>query len=462
MRALVVVTALALASCSFTTASGFVECNTDADCGAGFACVKTYCLPLPDGCSRHAGVFNQANRIPLLAVQPMSSPQGDGGIVTDESEVQALRAMSLAVEEVNEREGLKGRKYGLFFCDSNDDKNRGAEQAGWLVKNVGVPAILSSGTGLTNTIATQADRVAAQAMIISPTATGTSLVSLFQSDKNVWRVAPDDSQQAKVLANEVAQATAGNVNLKVVIAHVHSDYGNDFQVALRGELTMRGRQVEAVQFSGGLNPTDALAVVNTIAAKSPVATVLIGFAPDVVSIITLASSNPTLRRSAGHLWFFSDSAKDPAILTPVTGPELEGRLGTAPAQGAGAAFGSFSDSFLVRYGIRPDSYSFTSHAFDAAWLTLVATAWAAQNNGGVTGARMREGMAQLSGTGTPTQLLDTNWSALSNAMLEGRAVNVEGSSGPLDFNLDTGTPSAPYEVWQVLDGGLSTVRLVTP
>jgi branched-chain amino acid transport system substrate-binding protein len=462
MRALVILAGLSLASCSFTTASGFVECNTDVDCGAGMACVKTYCLPLPEGCRRQAGVFDQANRIPLLSVQPKSTAQEDGGIGTDESEAQGLNAISLAVEQANAFEGLKGRKYGLFFCDTGDDNTRGATQAGWMVKNVSVPVIIASGSGLTNTIASQADRVAAQSMIISPTATSASLVALFKSDGNVWRVAPDDTQQAAVLANEVAQATAGNVNLKVIIAHETSVYGTAFEPALRTELEKRGRQVESVPFDKGLDRSTALTKVNAIASKSPVATVLIAFPPDLVAIISEAANNSSLNRASGHKWFFADASKDPNIITPATRAELEGRIGTAPAQGAGAAFGSFSDLFNERFGIRPDTFSFTSHAYDATWLTLAATAWAAQNNGGITGARMREGMAQLSTSGAPLKLLPSSWTELSNDMLAGTAVNVEGSSGPLDYNLETGTPSSPYEVWQVLDGGITTVRLVTP
>ena len=41
-----------LASCSFTTAGSFKECNSDSDCGSATACSKGYCLTLPEGCKR--------------------------------------------------------------------------------------------------------------------------------------------------------------------------------------------------------------------------------------------------------------------------------------------------------------------------------------------------------------------------------------------------------------------------
>lgn len=465
MRALWVLAAslATFAACSFTTASGFDECASDVDCGAGMACVKKTCLPLPDGCRRHAGAFDKADRVPLVAIQPRTISLDDGGTSTDESEVQGLNAMTLALEEANKFDGLKGRQFGLFACDSHDDDERGAAQAGWMVKNVGAPAILASGSGLTQNVASQPDRVAAKSFIISPTATSASLVPLFKSDGNVWRVAPDDTQQAAVLAGEIAQATAGNVNLKVVIAYETSVYGSAFEPALRDELTKRGRLPTSKPFDKKLDPQRALTLVNTIANESPVATVLVAFPQDVIAIVSEAANNVKLQRANGHQWFLSDAAKDPVIVTPATASELETSLGTAPAQGAGAAFGSFSDAFFSRFGVRPDTFSFTSHAYDAMWLTMASTAWASQNGGGITGERMREGMARVSEAGQPPlRLLGSNWTELSTSMSSGVAVNVEGSSGALDYNLDAGTPASPYEVWQVLDGGLTTVRLVNP
>jgi branched-chain amino acid transport system substrate-binding protein len=452
-----------LTGCSFTAGSGFTECATDVDCGPGMACVKNFCLPLPDGCRREAGVFNKAERIPLLSVQPKTFVTADGGATSDESEVQALRAVSLAVEEANTFGGLKGRPFGLFFCDTFDDNERGASQAGWMVKNAGVPAIITSGSGLTTHVANQGDRLSAQAMVISNSATSASLVALYKSDGNVWRVAPDDTQQAKVLAGEVAEATADTTNLKVVIVYESSVYGASFEPALRDELTRRGRLPAAVRFDRGLDQAAAVSRITEVENESPVASIIIGFPQDVVTLVAEGARRPKLRRANGHRWFLADAAKDPIIVTPETRTELEATVGTAPAQGAGAAFGSFSDAFFTRFGVRPDVYSFTSHAYDAAWLTMGAAAWASQNGGSITGPRMKEGMARVSQPGAPPlRLLASNWTELSTSLSAGNAVNVEGSSGALDFNLDAGTPSSPYEVWQVVDGGITTVRLVTP
>jgi branched-chain amino acid transport system substrate-binding protein len=61
------------------------------------------------------------------------------------------------------------------------------------------------------------------------------------------------------------------------------------------------------------------------------------------------------------------------------------------------------------------------------------------------------------------QLKSTGWRDASAALAAGRSINVDGASGQLDFDLDAGAPSSPYEVWQVTDGGsFTTVGLVNP
>jgi branched-chain amino acid transport system substrate-binding protein len=72
-------------------------------------------------------------------------------------------------------------------------------------------------------------------------------------------------------------------------------------------------------------------------------------------------------------------------------------------------------------------------------------------------------MAKLASSAPPfTPLRSDKWSELSDALAKGNATNVEGASGPLDFNLEIGAPYGPYEIWQVADGGIRTVRQVNP
>lgn len=477
-RTLVFVVGLGLgalaASCSFTTASGFNECTVDTDCAASSVCVKQYCLPMPAGCQRAEGSFDKADRIPLATIVTLTNP--DGGPI--ERETYRLNALKLALSEANKFGGLKNSPYALIACNSPADDTSIQSVTAWLVQNLAVPAIVVSRSGPLRAASAEPNRLDAGTFLISANATSASLVGTFQRDGNVWRVAPPDTLQARVLRELIAQALlappdpdagvvdggpsdAGSGSLTVAIVNESTDYGGGLQLALNDELTQAGFTVKTIPYDAPLTPATATSVVSSLATAAPAATIVIGFPPDVVQVVGGARAYPVLQVANGHRWFFTDSAKDPAILTPATTSELQGLTGTTPAQGVGTAFHTFRDAFSARYGVDPSAYSFTAHNYDAMWLTLASTAWA-QHGGAVTGPAMREGMLNVSSSGMTTQLVGAKWSEVSASLLAGMPINADGSSGELQFDPDAGAPSGPYDVWTVGDAGITTVRSVTP
>ena len=218
-----------------------------------------------------------------------------------------------------------------------------------------------------------------------------------------------------------------------------------------------GRPFPVDDLAGAITP-----IINGLSNASPKATVLIAFPPEARALITRAKTFPALTRAGGHRWYLTDAVKDPALLTPETLTELDQAIGTAPAQGAGNAFPAFRDSFRTRYGIDPNTFSFTSHSYDAMWLVMLATA-AAQSSSSFAGPALGQGMGKLSNTAQqPIPLRADKWTEASNLLLEGKSINAEGSSGALDFDPGAGVPAAPYEVWQVSDGGIRVLRLTNP
>ncbi len=453
-----------LVSCSFTTAGSFVECKNDVDCGTVAACNKGYCLALPAGCRRElAGgkveAFGQGDRIPIAALLPLT----ENG-AADNSELQGLNAMRLAVSEVNDRNGLKNRSFGLFVCDTGRVDETTRTQAAWMIDNLQVPAILTSGSGQTQTVAKLPTRLDAGTMIMSATATSPSLIPTFQNEGNVWRVSPPDTLQARALANVIKAdfPDAGGVLVDVVFEE--TDYGGGFGQPMADALLALGFTTSRLPFK----PNDANAqtmVITGLSNNPPRATVLIAFPSDVRELVTRARSFPVLTRAGGHRWYLTDATKDPAVLlgedggSSVTMTELDLAIGTAPAQGAGGAFPAFRDSFRIRYGFDPNSFSYTSQSYDAMWLVMLASASAQSGPGELTGPKLGQGMTRLSAPGASIPLRLDKWTETSNILLQGLSINAEGTSGPLDFDPRTGVPAAPYEVWQVSDGGIRVLRL---
>ncbi len=449
----------AAASCSFTTATGFTECTADSQCGASRACRDGYCLPLPERCVRTEGAFDKGDRIPLVALLPLTETP-DGG-ARDESELQGLNAMSLAVFEANDREGLKGRRFALYSCNTGRSRDVLQQQLRWFVNELQVPAVITSGSGQTIAAAAEPSRADAGLMIMSATATSPELVEVYRRDFTVWRVAPPDTQQALVI-EQLFRADAAYMGAqRIGVLYDDSAYGQGLAAATQERLALLGRSTRLVQFPVPL--TDPAGIISQLESFAPQATVLVAFAPEVRTLIAEAATRPALTRANGHRWLLTDSSKDPSIIDAATGPQLADALGTAPAQGAGSSFSVFRDRFISRYGADPNNYSFTSHSYDGMYLVMLSAAWASGGGGPISGPRMNDGMRKLTGGARSYRLLGVDWVGASSDLASGQAIDAEGSSGRLDFDYDAGAPKSPYEVWRILpDGGFTTAGIVTP
>ncbi len=157
------------------------------------------------------------------------------------------------------------------------------------------------------------------------------------------------------------------------------------------------------------------------------------------------------------------AGKDPVIIDAVTRSELLNTIGTTPSQASGINYQFFKGQFQAKFNTDPENYSFIPHGYDAMYVVMLAAAWASQTPAGVTGATMAEGMTKLSAMGTTAIPLNaTTWSEASNKLSSGTAIDIDGTSGSLNFDLATGAPPAPYDVWQALDGGFRINQTLNP
>lgn len=458
---------LVFAACTLINGSGFEECQTDLECGGSKVCVSRYCLPTPPDCRRAAGNFGVPNAIRLAALLPLSDV--DGGVI-DQSEVAGLNAIELAVEDVNTSGGVDGRPFSLTVCNTRGATETLAAQVSFVVGELKVPAFFTSGSDHTLLATEHPARMDAGTLVMSATATTEQLIGVYQRQGVPWRVAPPDSLQVRVMARVIADDPGLSQARTIALLYEDSSYGSGLASALRERLNApaSGKRAEIIDYPGRgkAGPKEVLALQTFHGALTATQrlTVFIGFPPDIRTVVNGTRTTATLSYSSGHRFLFSDSAKDPTIITPQTLPELSGSFGTAPAQGVGTAFDDFRSRYRRRFEIDPNDFAYTSHSYDAAFAVMYSAAWAAREQGSITGPRMIEGMSKLSSaTGSPYRVRQDTWRNASSALLGGRAINLEGASGPLDFDLDAGAPSSPYEVWQVTDAGtLTTVRLVTP
>lgn len=462
MRALFLTGVLSVLAtgCSFTTAAGLEQCETSEDCGQDQVCTERFCLPLPPGCGKRYG-SEDANAIQFGALVPLSTSTEPGAPV-DASDEQALNAMLLALEEVNQR-GVGGKPIALHFCDTAGDKERTKRQAAWLVGAKKVAAVLTGGSS--QTLSAALVTVPQNVLTMSYSASSPELTSLPDTNGGavglVWRTAPSDAIQGRVIANLLRTDTTrfGTVK-KVGILYVDDPYGQGIYNIISERLNTTAPTVANEGFSYA-RQGEIRSVLARLDAYDPDITVLMGFADDAARILKEASTFTNLKRApdGNHRWFFSDSVKDATLLTDaLVSAQAQGFYGTAPAQGAGQAFSTFSSRFNGKYQKNPAEYAYTSNAYDAMYLLALSAAWSQGTAQAVTGVKMAEGLTHVSSgtSSTTTQLTSSNFTYLAAELAAGRSVNVEGASGRLDFDA-AGEAPAPVELWQVQDSRFVTI-----
>jgi branched-chain amino acid transport system substrate-binding protein len=471
MRALGLMTCgtLLLAGCSFTAAGGLTECETSADCDSNQVCNAGFCLPQPAGCGDVFGPTSEADAIPLGAALPLTNSDGP-----DESEIQALNSIKLAIEEVNQREGINGRSFILYVCDTRSDKDRAREQAEWLVKEKDVPVVFTSGSA--QTIAAASATISAGALLMTHTATSADIATLPDKPQGsmvglVWRTAPSDTLQGRIIGDllkgtiTVADGTAPFSGVDhVALAYVDDPYGQGLSAAVARRLTAPTR-LDTAKYNRNGDVTPAVTLIN---ALPPDISVMVGFSEDNAKIVSQLAS----RGRTGLKWFFTDASKDPGLFTSLgaNSGQVKDAYGTAPAQARDDdVYRQFDLRFRAAYNLSPGQFSFTAHAYDAMYLVALGTAYAAGGDAAnpqpITGIRIAEGLTRMTpgagGTAPAFALGFSDFIRARDAMRTGTVINVKGASGELDFDASGEAPSE-YELWKVVNGAFTTVQLINP
>jgi branched-chain amino acid transport system substrate-binding protein len=451
-----------LAGCSFTTASGLSECESSADCKENQVCTNNFCLPQPAGCGESYGDL-APDAVQIGAVLPISLSATNPGLGRDESEVQGLNAIKLALKEINDpSRGTAGKRISLHVCDTAGDANRAALQTDWLVNEKKIVALLTAGSS--QTLAAAAVTLPRGVLTMSSSATSPELTTREEKGKPglLWRTAPSDAIQGKVIANLLLNDPEFSTVQRVGILYLDDAYGQGLFNVLTEQLQGR-RMFEGAQYARKVESVDV--PLSKVDAFDPDVTVIVGFEDDVKKFIRRAATSSThMKASVGHRWFFSDSAKDPALLADAEVlAQIKGAYGTAPAQGAGQAFSSFRSRFITENpNTDPSNFSFTSHSYDSMYLFGLAVAYSQGTSNSVTGIKMAEGLTKVS-SGPVIQMTSSNFTQAAGELAAGRTIDVEGASGSLLFD-EAGEAPSPIELWQVqVEGsGFRSIRNVPP
>lgn len=446
---------LCASGCSFTTASGFEECLSDADCPEARVCREGYCVvnPVPEGCGQRYGA-EATDAILVGAALPITV-----GSATDESEVQGLNAVRLALDEVNQRQGVAGRGFALEVCDTGGDTERLKLQVAYLA-DLGAIAVMTSGS--TATLTAAPILVPRDVLLMSATATSPELTAY--PDRNggpvglVWRTAPSDALQGRVIATFIKEDASHASVQRVAVIYQDDPYGQGLSAVLLEQLQTKTAQGFLFKRGG-----DVSSAVSQAAAFDPDLTLVIAFPDDARKIVNLAQSHPSLKLAGGNRWFFGDAAKDPSLLAVETPSELQLAWGASPAQGAGTEFNNFRGRFQSIHEVDPWLFSYTAHSYDAFYLIALAASGAAgeDGTGALSGSRLAEALTRMS-SGMTFRLTPDQLTGAKAALAAGQSIDVDGASGTLQFDPSTGEAPSKIELWQIDNGEIVSRELRDP
>lgn len=485
MRGWAIASVLALvgstAACSL--ALDFLQCRNNSDCinemGTELICRDNECIVPPDpatvACSQaaecvdalgenHVCRTDEGNCAALVSDQcptvivPDGADPGDlvwiGAIQATSSPfdivgVPLQNAVRLAVSDFNMVADVGGKKVGLILCDSQGSADTARTAADHIIA-AGAQAIVGP-TFSEEVISVAESAVAESVFVISPTASNKSITGLNDQGL-VWRTISSDIHQAAALVDLVAELDPDPA--KVVLFVKNDLYGNGILEDITQPLAVRlppGGLVtlkysDPSKFSSNEDLLSEYgARIGTAIQAQPDTIVVIG-TTEARELILFYLDNwadmeplPTLPRfivTHGGVAVMEDIVN--AVSESFRPTLMQNVLGVAPIIQDENNF----DAYNIRYKIRfndEEALTISSLSYDATMVALLGMAGAGGSGTGADIAAQMPRLADPAGAGISFGGAGVKFISDAVGVLEsGANVDLQGVSGALDFNLETG------------------------
>jgi branched-chain amino acid transport system substrate-binding protein len=351
-------------------------------------------------------------------------------------------SVTLALKDINAAGGVNGKPVSQVGADEGTNQPSLVSQSTNTLLQDNVDAIIgAAATG--DTLAVINKITGAHVVECSPSNTG-AVLTTYPDHGYYFRTAPPDGLQSKALGNLIVSQGHSNVEL----VGQATDYGKGFLNGLRTALTGAGATV-AGEVTYDPNATTFTAEASKIKADQPDAVVIIGYeeTASVIKSMIQAGIGPKNMpiyvadgAQSSTLWKSVDP-KNPAV--------LEGVGGTAPSASPGNGTKSFPEAFKAAYPNVDAIYS--AQAYDCTVIIALAADEAHSN----APTDFVKHMNDVTENGTAC----TSYSQCANLLKQGKNINYNGASGPLDFT-SVGEPSVgTYDVWKFNNKGeVTTIR----
>lgn len=378
----------------------------------------------------------------------------DRSVTTHQAREDAIR---LAVTQVNEGGGLRGRDFGLVLCnvaedsayDSRSRAEAAVDSAHYLADAIGAVAIVGPSAS-TDALAVYSSLAGRDVLVISPSATSSALTDVEgkptdEAPGRFWRTTAPDNLQGEAIAIYLGQSGVKDLT----IVYEQGAYGEGLASVVESSFTGSGGHVTATSFAS-TSARDA-AVVGAGKGAAPWVLFVSSQTADSAAFLNAAATSSGY---AAKNLFLTDAAANADLLANIKGavtlfPRVRGSRFAAPA---GAVYEQFRASFKAAYQREANDFSYVAHAYDASWLTFYGSARSDGQEGVLHGLGIARGLRRVS-QGIPVDIVPLTWGDVGKELSLGGSVDVTGASGNLDFDPLTEETTSPVEVWRIAKNG---------
>lgn len=326
--------------------------------------------------------------------------------------------VKLAIQDVNAAGGVLGKPVKEFTADEGDGTPDIASPDTDKLLNDNVDVIV--GAAASGVSLSVIDKITG-AGVMEISGSNTSPAFDNYPDKGLYfRTAPSDALQGLVLGNLITQDGFSNV---AILARQDS-YGEGLAAQLAKTIQQKGGTV-ALKELYSADATEFTAEANKVAAAKPDAVVLISFseATKIIPALIAAGVGP---QDVQTYFVDGDTADYSKDFPPGTLTGVKATFPTPPALG-----NSFKKR-LLQINPKLTDFTYGPQVYDA----VILSALAATAAGSVNGKDIASKMTDVSEGGAKC----TSYKACVALLKQGKDIDYEGVSGPVDFN-SNGSPS---------------------
>ena len=351
------------------------------------------------------------------------------------------RAFNLAIEEINDAGGvLGGREITTANRDTEGSPSRAAQKFRTMINQEGIVGLVgpySSGIGTTLAPIARDNQVIEISNGNTSPALATAGVNESNGVKYYGRTAPNDVQQALVVArvlNQIVEAETAS------FLYVDNPYGQGLAEA--ASESFDGETLNMVAYSQQTG--DYTSTLDSVFDGDP----------DAVGTVMYPGNGRTILQQwdqggYGGQWVGAEAILAPELLSDLA-DAVEGMYITSPQT-------ADSQTFQEGMGGGGNITQFAPHAYDATYLMNLAMHQAGEASG--TGIAENIRSVSRPNSDSDTAVGVGEFAAGAEAINAGDDINYDGASGSVDLNENL-EPVVPYRILQVSDGEASVTEEV--